>query len=73
MGVIPIGPDLIGHEAIRELTADRHLVLGDAGHTVHGRRYVVPVPVQRDARVDRGVPHVHFDQLALVCGDRGPG
>ena len=70
MGVIPVGPDLIGHEAIGELAADRHLVLGNAGHPVHSRGHVISVPVQRDAGLDRGVAQMHLDQLALVCGDR---
>ena len=73
MGVVPERASPIGHEAVGELTADRHGILSQTGDAVHSVGDVDPVPVQRDSCSNRLVTEVNLHQLALANPDLGAG
>src|SRR5262249_51164037 len=73
MGVIPVGPGLIGTEPIDELLAGRYRVLRRARCTILCTRDVVSVPVHGHTFVNVDVAKSDLDQIALGGGDRRAG
>jgi hypothetical protein len=70
--VVPVRPDLVGHEPVRKRRAGQHGVLCDTGDAVHGVGDVQTVPVQRDAARDVRVLQPDLDELALHSTDARP-
>jgi len=68
--VIPVRARPVDDEAVGELAADGHPILGDSGDAVHGVRDIDAVPVQADAGSDRDVPEVRLDELPDHSADR---
>ena len=65
VGVVPVGAGVLDDEAVDELLARHHRVLGDPGDPVLPVRYVDPVPVQRRAVGHRLVAEADLDEVAL--------